>query len=42
MKAFGLMVILLGVLFALNGCGTMRGVGEDIEDAGDAISDAAR
>jgi predicted small secreted protein len=28
--------------FGLNGCNTIEGVGEDVEAAGDAISDTAR
>ncbi|MGB0749797.1 MAG: entericidin A/B family lipoprotein [Magnetospiraceae bacterium] len=30
------------LLLALPGCGTVEGAGEDIEAAGDAISDTAR
>ena len=34
-----LIVILLGVTTV--GCNTIRGVGEDVEDAGEAVQDAA-
>ncbi|MFI4860214.1 MAG: entericidin A/B family lipoprotein [Phycisphaerales bacterium JB063] len=35
-------ILLLGIAaFALAGCNTMQGAGEDIESAGDAIQDAA-
>jgi predicted small secreted protein len=35
-------ILLLGIAsFALAGCNTMQGAGEDIEDAGDSIQDAA-
>lgn len=35
-------ILLLGVVaFALAGCNTLQGAGEDIKDAGDSIQDAA-
>ena len=37
---FGLMMLVSGA--ALVGCNTTEGVGEDLESAGDAISDTAR
>ncbi len=33
--------VLLGVLLAAAGCNTVRGVGQDLAEAGDAIVDAA-
>lgn len=35
-------ILMIGIAaFALGGCNTMEGAGEDIESAGDAIQDAA-
>ncbi|XAM00472.1 entericidin A/B family lipoprotein [Phycisphaeraceae bacterium D3-23] len=35
-------ILLLGVAaFALAGCNTLQGAGEDVEDAGEAVQDAA-
>ncbi len=35
-------IIMVGIMaFALTGCNTMEGAGEDIESAGDSIQDAA-
>jgi entericidin B len=34
-------VLLLGALLALGACNTMEGAGEDIEAAGDSMSDSA-
>lgn len=36
------MGFMAALLLALPGCGTVEGAGEDIEAAGDAISDTAR
>ena len=43
MKKFKtLLVVLIGTTaFALAGCNTLEGAGEDIEDGGEAIQDAA-
>jgi predicted small secreted protein len=35
-----LLVIAAGVVFSIYGCNTMRGVGQDIEKAGEAIQRA--
>lgn len=40
MKTFLLLVLILTGFAALTGCNTLRGVGEDVEDAGDAVKDA--
>lgn len=32
--------VLLGVLFAAAGCNTVRGIGQDLTEAGDAITEA--
>ena len=40
MKTFLLFLLLLTGLTALTGCNTFRGLGEDVEDAGDAVKDA--
>lgn len=37
-----LTAMLVGAVVGLTGCNTTQGVGEDIEAAGDALSDAAR
>lgn len=35
-------ILLIGIVsFALAGCNTLEGAGEDIEDAGNAVQDAA-
>jgi len=33
--------VLLGALLAAAGCNTVRGIGQDLTEAGDAITDAA-
>lgn len=38
--AIGL-AILIGLIVVLHGCNTVEGAGEDIQDAGQAIEDAA-
>ena len=40
MKTFLLLVLMLTGLTALTGCNTFRGLGEDVEEAGDAVKDA--
>lgn len=40
MKIIGSTVLLAGFL-ALAGCNTIEGAGEDVQDAGDAVSDTA-
>jgi predicted small secreted protein len=39
--AWTLGVVLLGLMLTLGACNTMSGAGEDIEAAGDAMSDTA-
>lgn len=39
---FAMALAFLGAMATLGGCNTTEGVGEDIEAAGDAISDTAR
>lgn len=34
-----LLAVMLGMVF-VTGCGTMRGMGEDVEHVGDAVQDA--
>ena len=41
MKKVILLSVLLGMLPLMLGCETSRGLGEDIEDAGEEIGDAA-
>jgi predicted small secreted protein len=41
MKKVWMMLALLVSLGCVAGCGTLRGIGEDVEDAGDAVQDAA-
>jgi predicted small secreted protein len=36
-----LLVVAVGVVFSIYGCNTMRGVGQDIEKAGESIKKAA-
>jgi predicted small secreted protein len=41
MKKIITRIVLLAGLLSLLGCNTMRGVGQDVEHAGDSIQDAA-
>lgn len=41
MKKLLKLLAMLGLLFALVGCNTVDGLGEDIEDAGESMQDAA-
>ena len=41
LRSFLIVVALISAMIA-SGCNTMRGVGEDTEDAGEAIQDSAR
>ncbi|MFG0328592.1 MAG: entericidin A/B family lipoprotein [Phycisphaerales bacterium] len=41
-RAFTVLILLLGGCWALTGCNTVEGVGEDIEAGGRAISGASR
>jgi predicted small secreted protein len=34
-------LMLFGVLFAMTGCNTVKGLGQDVENVGDAMKDAA-
>lgn len=36
-----ILAVAIGVVFSIYGCNTVRGVGQDIEKAGDAIRRAA-
>jgi predicted small secreted protein len=40
MKKICIMFVLLGALYSMVGCNTVKGAGEDIEQAGDAVKDA--
>lgn len=35
-------VVIVGALFGLGACNTLDGVGQDVEQAGEAVQDAAR
>ena len=37
-----LLLVAVGVVFSLYGCNTVRGIGQDIEKAGDAIQRSTR
>ncbi len=37
-----LTTVLLGFMFALSGCNTVKGVGQDIQRAGEKIEDVAK
>ena len=37
-----LLMVAVGVVFSLYGCNTVRGIGQDIEKAGDAIQRSTR
>lgn len=34
--------VVVGLLFSLGGCNTVKGVGQDIQKAGEKIEDAAK
>ena len=40
MKKLLIMLVLLGAVLSVTSCHMLRGAGEDIEDAGDAVKDA--
>ena len=40
MKVLFAMFALMGFLLSMSSCNTVDGVGEDIQDAGDAVKDA--
>ncbi len=42
LKLTAFAALLLGSLFLASGCRTMEGAGQDIENAGESIQDAAR
>ncbi len=42
MKKIATLLSLVTFAFALAGCNTLRGMGQDIQKAGSAIEDAAR
>ena len=42
MKKFLILVTLIAVSSVLTGCETIAGLGKDLENAGEAITDAAR
>ena len=37
-----LIAVAIGVVFSMYGCNTVRGIGQDIENAGDAIQRSTR
>lgn len=37
-----LLLVAVGVVFSIYGCNTVRGIGQDIEKAGDAIQRSTR
>ena len=37
-----LLLVAVGVVFSIYGCNTVRGIGQDIEKAGDAIQRSSR
>lgn len=40
MKSLYMLLVVLGTMIAMTGCNTAHGVGQDIEDAGEAVKDA--
>jgi predicted small secreted protein len=42
MKKFTLLIAFLPILFALSGCNTVKGVGQDLQKAGEAIEDSVK
>ena len=41
MKKLLIMLVLLGAVLCVTSCNTLKGAGQDIENAGDAVKDAA-
>ena len=41
MKRLFMVGVLLGVMLSVTSCNMLRGAGQDIEDVGDAMKDAA-
>ena len=41
MKKLIIMLVLLGAVVGVTSCNTIKGAGQDIEKAGDAVKDAA-
>lgn len=41
MRTLFMMLVLLGVLVSVTSCNMLRGAGQDIENVGDAVKDAA-
>lgn len=41
MRTLFMMLVLLGVLVSVTSCNMLRGAGQDIENVGDAVQDAA-
>ena len=42
MKKLLIMLVLLGVVLSVTSCNMLKGAGKDIEDAGEAVQDAAK
>ena len=42
MKKLLVLLVLVGVAFSVASCNMLRGAGEDIENAGDAVKDATK
>ena len=40
-KILTTIMLALAMIILVQGCNTMKGVGQDIQDAGDAVEDAA-
>ncbi|TDO07657.1 MULTISPECIES: entericidin A/B family lipoprotein [Halomonas] len=40
-RTIALILVSLFTLFLLSGCNTLRGAGQDIEEGGEAVQDAA-
>ena len=41
MKKLLIVLVLLGAVLSMTSCNMLKGAGQDIEDAGDAVKDAA-
>ena len=41
MKTLFMVVVLLGVMLSVTSCNMLKGAGQDIENVGDAMKDAA-
>ncbi len=42
MKSVSVAVVVIGTLFSITGCNTMKGAGKDVQVVGEKVQDAAK